>query len=132
MPSLHAPGPGVLGVETRNFAVLRQRMAQTAGTVVLADDGPADGPGLGFSETATVTAPGPHTVIAACVGIDHAQIFLSQSGGENHPIKLDVDCSGILSEVIVLQKGNVGAFLIRQDPTSAWKGAVAGIQITVQ
>lgn len=131
-PSLPAQDPGVLGVESRNYAELQHRLAKAPGRVVLADAGPADGPGVGFSKTATVKNAGPHMVSAACVGISHAQIFLTQDGVGSEPLPLDVDCSGILSKVVVLQKGYVGAQLTRYDPTGAWTGAVAGIKITVQ
>jgi hypothetical protein len=101
--------------------------------VVLSDAGPADGPGVGFTKAATVTAAGPHTVTAACVGIPHAQIYLSQNlpAGTEHTV-FEVDCSRTQSQVVQLQKGYVSAQLIRPDPTGAWTGAVAGIKVTGQ
>jgi hypothetical protein len=131
-PTIPTKDPGVLGVEARNYAELHQRLAKPSGTVVFADAGPADGPGAGFSKASTVMAAGPHTVTAACVGIPHAQIYLAQEGSGAAPLLLDVDCSGILSKVVVLQKGYVGAQLIRSDPSGAWTGAVAGIKISDQ
>lgn len=130
--SLPAKDPGVLGVEASNYAELHKRLAKAPGSVLLADAGPADGPGVGFSKATTVMAAGPHTVTAACVGIPHAQIFLTQDGSGAQPLSLDFDCSGVLSKVVVLQKGYVGAQLIRPDPTGAWTGAVAGIKVTVK
>lgn len=130
-PTVPVKDPNVLGVEGRNYAELHQRLAKAPGSVLLADAGPADGPGVGFSKAATVLTAGPHTVSAACVGASHAQIFLSQNGGGTEPISLDLDCSGIHTQVVQLQKGYVSAQLTRGDPTGAWTGAVAGIKITV-
>ena len=131
-PSRPAKDPGVLGVEASNYAELHERLANVPGSVLLADDGPADGPGVGFSKAATVMAAGPHTVTVACVGIPHAQISLTQDGVGAQPLSLDFGCSEVLSKVVVLQKGHVGAQLIRPDPTGAWTGAVAGIKVTVK
>jgi hypothetical protein len=101
--------------------------------VVLDDSGPADGPGVGFQKTATVRTSGAHTVTAACVGTDSAQILLSQGPGTAaEPLSLGLDCSEVLSQVVELQAGYVGAHLIRNDPTGPWTGAVAGIRITVK
>ena len=116
-------------MEAGNYDELHRRLATAQGSLLLADDGPADGPGVGFRKTATVTTAGPYTVTAACVGTSSTQIFLSQDGAE--PLSLDVDCSGVLSRVVVLRKGPIGAQLTRHDPTGAWRGAVAGIKITV-
>ena len=128
-----AKDPGVLGVEARNYAELHQRLATAAGTVLLDDSGPADGPGAGFDKVATVMTTGPHKVTAACVGIPHAQIYLSQDtkAGTEHMV-FEVDYSGAQTQTIELQKGYVSAQLTRQDPTGPWTGAVAGIVITVQ
>ena len=131
--TLPAKDPDVLAVEARNYAELEQRLASVPGSVLLADAGPADGPGVGFRKAATVMTAGPHTVTTACVGIPHAQIYLSQDipGGTEHQV-LDVDCSGTRTQVVQLQKGYVAAQLAsRRDPTGAWTGAVAGIRITV-
>ncbi|MGO4807441.1 hypothetical protein AB4089_20240 [Arthrobacter sp. 2MCAF15] len=117
-------------MEATNYAELHKRLANATGSVLLADAGAADGPGVGFSKAATVMTTGPYTVTATCVGTPGAQIFLAQDGVE--PVSLEVDCSGVLSKVVQLQKGYVGAQLIRPDPTGAWTGAVAGIKITVQ
>ena len=129
-PAAPTKDPDVLGVEASNYSELHKRLAKATGSVLLADAGPADGPGVGFSKAATVMTTGPHTVTATCVGTPGVQIFLSQ--GEAEPVSLEVDCSGVLSKVVQLQKGYVGAKLIRQDPTGAWTGAVAGIKVTVQ
>jgi len=129
-PTIPTKDPGVLGVEASNYSELHKRLANATGSVLLADAGPADGPGAGFSKAATVMTTGPFTVTATCVGTSGTQIFLSQ--GEAEPVSLEVDCSGVLSKVVQLQKGYVGAQLTRQDPTGAWTGAVAGIKITVQ
>ncbi|WP_202129147.1 hypothetical protein [Pseudarthrobacter sp. ATCC 49987] len=132
-PTLPAKDPDILAVEARNYAELDQRLARVPGSVLLADTGPADGPGVGFSKGATVTTAGPHTVTAACVGIPQAQISLSQytvGGGEDKVF--EVDCSGTQTQVFQLQKGYIGAQLVgRRDPAGAWTGAVAGIRITV-
>jgi hypothetical protein len=128
-PSVPTKEPEILDVEAGNYDELHRRLATAQGPLLLADDGPADGPGVGFRKTATVTTAGPYTVTAACVGTPSAQIFLSQDGAE--PLSLDVDCSGVLSRVVVLRKGPIGAQLTRHDPTGAWRGAVAGIRITV-
>ena len=124
--------PDVLAVEARNYAELDQRLAKAAGSVLLADAGPADGPGVGFRKAATVVTAGPHTVTAACVGIPHAQINVSQDtvGGTEEEV-FELDCSGTTTQVLQLQKGYVGAQLLaRRDPTGPWTGAVAGIKIT--
>ena len=131
-PSVPAKDPGVLGVEAANYAELHKRLATAPGSVLLADAGPADGPGVGFSKAVTVMTAGPHTVTATCVGTPGVQMFLTQDGTGAEPVSLDVDCSRVLSKVVVLQKGYVSAQLIRPDPTGAWKGAVAGIKITVR
>ncbi len=132
-PSMPAKDPGVLGVEARNYAELHQRLAEAPGSALLADAGPADGPGIGFSKAATVASAGPYTVTAACVGTPHAQIFLSQdtNGGTEHMV-FEVDCLRTQSQIVRLQKGYVSAQLTRPDPTGAWTGAVAGIKITAQ
>lgn len=132
-PSVPSKGPDILAAETRNYAELEQRLSAAPGPVLLADSGPADGPGVGFSKAATVMTAGPHTVTTACVGTPHAQIFLYQESiGGTEPVVFDVDCAGAQSQVIQLQKGYVSAHLTRHDPTGAWTGAVAGIRITVQ
>ncbi|MEQ4520349.1 hypothetical protein ABLI39_13425 [Pseudarthrobacter sp. B907] len=131
--TLPAKDPDVLAAEARNYVELERRLATAPGSVLLADAGPADGPGVGFRKAATVTTAGPYTVTAACVGIPRAQIYLSQGipGGTDHQV-FEVDCSGTQTQVIQLQKGSIGAQLMwRHDPTAAWTGAVAGIRITV-
>ncbi|QDY91891.1 hypothetical protein E7Y32_15995 [Arthrobacter sp. UKPF54-2] len=131
--TLPAKDPDVLAAEARNYAELEQRLAAAPGSVLLADAGPADGPGVGFRKAATVTAAGPYTVTTACVGIPRAQIYLSQGipGGTDYQM-FEVECSGTQTQVIQLQKGYIGAQLMgRRDPTAAWTGAVAGIRITV-
>ena len=131
--TLPAKDPVVLAVEARNYAELEQRLAAVPGSVLLADAGPADGPGVGFRKAATVMTAGPHTVTTACVGVPHAQIYLDQAipGGTEHQV-FEVDCSGTQTQVVQLRKGYVGAQLTgRRDPTAPWTGAVAGIRITV-
>lgn len=130
-PTIPAKDQDVLGVEARNYAELAQRLAEPPGSALLADAGPADGPGVGFSKAATVLTAGPHTVSAACVGASQAQIVLSQEGAGTEPLSLVFDCSGVQTQVVQLQRGYVSAHLTRQDPTGAWTGAVAGIKITV-
>ncbi len=132
-PAAPTKDPGVLGVEASNYAELHKRLAEAPGSVLLSDAGPADGPGVGFTKAATVTVAGPHTITAACVGIPHAQIYLSQNSltGTEHTV-LEVDCSRTPSQVVQLQKGYVSAQLTRPDPTGAWTGAVAGIKVTGQ
>jgi hypothetical protein len=132
-PAAPIKDPGVLGVEASNYAELHKRLAETPGSVLLSDAGAADGPGVGFTKAATVMTAGPHTVTAACVGVPHAQIYVSQNtqAGTEH-IVLEVDCSRTQSQVVQLQRGYVSAQLTRPDPTGAWTGAVAGIKITGQ
>lgn len=127
-PSVPTKEPEIRDVEAGNYGELHRRLAAARGSLILADAGPADGPGVGFSKAATVMTAGPYTVTAACIGTPSTQIFLSQGGAE--PLSLDVNCSGVLSKVVVLQKGPLGAQLTRHDPTGAWRGAVAGIKIT--
>ena len=130
-PAAPTKDPGVLGVEASNYAELHKRLAGAPGAVLLSDAGPADGPGVGFTKAATVTVAGPHTVTAACVGIPHAQIYLSQNTmAGTEPKVFEVDCSRTWSQIVQLQKGYVSAQLIKPDPTGAWTGAVAGIKVT--
>ena len=131
-PEAPAEDAGVLGAEARNYAELQQRLAVAAGSVLLDDSGPADGPAAGFNKVGTVLTDGPHTVTAACVGFTHAQIYLSQdtAAGTEHTV-FEVDCSGVQTQIVQLQKGYVSAQVTRPDPTGAWTGAVAGIRITV-
>ncbi|WP_346960044.1 hypothetical protein [uncultured Arthrobacter sp.] len=130
-PTGAAKDPDVLAVEGRNYAELERRLAATPGEALLADSGQADGPSVGFKKTATVTKTGPHTVTAACIGIPHAQIYLSQDikGGSKYTV-LEVDCSQTQTQVVQLAAGPVGVQLTRVHPDGAWTGAVAGIRIT--
>lgn len=130
-PSTATTDPDVLAVEARNYAELERRLAKAFGSVILADSGPADGPGVGFSKAAAVPAAGQHTVTMACVGIPHAQIYLSQDtdSGTEHTV-FEVDCSRTQTQVVQLAEGPVGAQLTRVHPDGAWTGAVAGIRIT--
>lgn len=123
--------PDVLAVETRNYAELERRLATASRKPLLADSGPADGPSVGFQKSATVATAGPHTVTAACVGIPHAQICLSQDikGGSQYTV-LEIDCSETRAQVVQLAAGHVGAHLTRADPNGTWTGAVAGLRIT--
>jgi hypothetical protein len=132
-PTAPAGDPGVLGAEAHNYDELHQRLAMATGSVILDDAGPADGPAAGFNKVAPVTADRPHTVTAACVGISHVQMYLSQDtkAGTEHMV-FEIDCSGVQTQIVQLQKGYVSAQLTRQDPTGAWTGAVAGIKITAQ
>lgn len=131
--ALPSKGEDLLTVETRNYAELEQRLAGAAKPVLLAVSGPADGPGVGFSKSATVTAAGPHTVTVACVGASQALVSLSQEiVGGSERTDFELDCKGTQSQVIQLKEGSVGAHLIRLHPDGgAWTGAVAGIEITV-
>ena len=131
--ALPSQGTDLLAVEARNYAELEQRLAGEAKPVLLAVTGPADGPGVGFSKSATVTTPGPHTVTVSCVGAPLALISLSQEivGGSERK-DFELDCKGAQSQVVQLEEGFVGAHLIRPYPDGgAWTGAVAGIEITV-
>lgn len=130
--TIPAKDPDVLAVEARNYAELEQRLAGVPGTVLLADSGPADGPGVGFRKAATVKAAGPHTVTVTCVGIADAQISLMQDMvGGTEDTAFDVDCSTTQTRVVHLQVGHVGTQLtMRRDPGAVWTGAVAGIKIT--
>ena len=130
-PTVAAQDPDVLAVEARNYADLARRLATTPGEALLADSGPAYGPSVGFRKTATVKTTGPHTVTAACIGIPHAQIYLSQDikGGSQYTV-LEVDCSQTQTQVVQLAAGPVGVQLTRVHPDGAWTGAVAGIRIT--
>ena len=128
-----AKNPGVLAIETRNYAELERRLSTTTGRALLADSGPADGPSVGFRKSATVKTAGPHKVTAACVGIPHAQIYLSQDikAGSQYTV-LEIDCSETRTHVVQLAAGPVGAQLTRSDPNGAWTGAVAGLTITAE
>ncbi len=132
-PTVAAKDPDVLAVEGRNYAELERRLATTPGEALLADSGPADGPSVGFSKSATVKTTGPHTVTTACIGVPHAQIYLSQEivGGSQYTV-LEVDCSKTQTQVVQLAKGHVGAQLTRVHPGGPWTGAVAGIRITAE
>lgn len=132
-PTVAAKERGILDVEASNYDELHRRLAKAPGSLLLADAGPADGPGGGFSKVAKVMTAGPYTVTAACVGIPHAQIYLSQDtkAGTEHMV-FEVDCSGAQTQVVQLQKGYVSAQVTRQDPTGPWTGAVAGIKITAR
>ena len=126
---LPSKGADLLAVETRNYAELEQRLAGAAKPVLVAVSGPADGPGVGFSTTKSVTTAGPHTVTAACVGLPGVQIYLTnQDGTEGTTIELD--CSGTHTQVLQLHEGFVGVHLVRYSD-GAWTGGVAGIEITV-
>lgn len=131
--AIPSKGPDLMAVERRNFAELEQRLAGEAKPVLLAVSGPADGPGVGFSKSATVTTAGPHTVTVACVDAPLALISLSQEiVGGSERTDFELDCKGAQSQVIQLQEGFVGAHLLRPYPDGgAWTGAVAGIEITV-
>lgn len=113
-------------MQASNLDELPRRLAREQGSLLLADAGPADGPGagFGFSNTAKVMTAGPYTVTATCVGTPSVQILLSEDGAE--PLSLDVDCSGVLSKVDVLRNGYIEAQLTRHDPTGAWKGRWTG------
>lgn len=130
-PSVPTKGPEILDAEAGNYAELEKRLAVARGSVLLDESGPADGPGVGFSNTGKVKTAGAYTVTAACVGIPDAQIFLSRPGSMEL-LALNLDCSGVLSQVVELQEGYVGAVLMRHDPTGPWTGAVAGVRITVE
>jgi hypothetical protein len=132
-PALPTKDQDVLSVETSNFAELKKRLAVASGSILLDDSGPADGPGVGFQKSATVTTSGKHTVTAACVGTDSVQILLTQDPETGvEPLSLEFECSQALSQVVELQAGYVGVHLMRNDPTGPWTGAVAGIKITVE
>lgn len=132
-PTMPAKDPGVLGVEARNYAELHQRLAGAPGSVLLADAGPADGPGVGFRKAATLKTAGPHTVTLTCVGGSQAQIFLSQdTGSGTEHMAFKVDCTETQTRVVQLQKGYISAQLTRSDPAGDWTGAVAGIKITAK
>lgn len=124
-------GPDLLAVEDRNYAELGRRLGEADKPVLLVDGGPADGPGVGFRKTARVTAAGPHTVTAACVGLPGAQIYLTQEvQGGTEGTTFELDCSRAHTQVVQLQEGYVGVHLVRY-PDGAWTGGVAGIKITV-
>jgi hypothetical protein len=124
-------GPDLLAVEDRNYAALGRRLGAADKPVLLVDGGPADGPGVGFRKTAKVTAAGPHTVTAACVGLPGVQIYLTQEvQGGSEGTTIELDCSGTHTQVVQLQEGYVGVHLVRY-PDGAWTGGVAGIKITV-
>ena len=130
--ALPSKGPDLLAVEAENYAELDRRLAGGAGPVLLAVSGPADGPGVGFSKSVTVTTAGPHTVTVACVGAPQALVSLSQEiVGGSERTDFELDCKGAQLQVVQLKAGSVGAHLIRLHPDGgAWTGAVAGIKIT--
>lgn len=115
----------------RNYAELERFLATAPGSALLDEAGPADGPGVGFTQAAAVPTAGPHTVTAACVGIPHTQISLSQNTdtGTEHVV-FEVDCTGPQTQVVQLRQGYVSAQLSRPDPNGPWTGAVAGLKIT--
>ena len=130
--TLPSKGPNLLAVEAENYAELDRRLAGATGLALLAVSGPADGPGVGFSKSVTVTTAGPHTVTVACVGAPRALISLAQQivGGIKRT-DLQLDCEA-QSQVVQLEEGSVGAHLVRLHPNGgAWTGAVAGLKITV-
>ena len=131
-PSLPSVPPEILDVQATNYAELEERLAVARGSALLDESGPADGPGVGFSKTATVKTAGAYTVTAACAGIANVQIHLSQPEAGAELVSLDLDCSDVLSRVVELQAGYVGAQLLRHDPTGPWTGSVAGIRITAE
>lgn len=128
-PSLPSASPEILSVQSGNYAELEKRLAAAPGSVLLDQSGPADGPGVGFSKAVTVKTAGSYTVTAACVGMPEAQILVGRPGASDF-LSLDLDCSGLLSQVVELQAGPVHAQLMRQDPNGPWTGAVAGLRIT--
>jgi len=130
--TIPAKGPDVLAVEARNYAELDQRLARAAGSVLLADAGPADGPGVGFSKSATVVNAGAHTVTAACVGIPARPDYNFPSHGRRHrtqgiPSRLPRNPDAGPPAPEGVGRSQLAA---RRDPTGAWTGAVAGIKIT--
>ncbi|HSN37513.1 MAG TPA: hypothetical protein VLT34_14270 [Arthrobacter sp.] len=129
-PSLPSAGPEVLSVQSGNHAELAKRLGAAPGPLLLDDSGPADGPGVGFSKAATVKTAGTYTVTAACVGIPRALIYLDHPGAIES-LSLDLDCSGVFSQVVEFPVGPVHAQLTRQDPNGPWTGAVAGLRITM-
>lgn len=124
------PPPDVLAAQQRNEAELERLLAGPTGPVVLTDSGPADGNGVGFSKAGRVKTAGDYQVTAACVGVDAAQIYLSQDETPAAPTSIVVDCTAPLSRAVRLLPGSVHAALIRSNPTGPWTGAVAGIRIT--
>ncbi|MDQ0075768.1 hypothetical protein [Arthrobacter oryzae] len=129
-PALPSASPEILSVQSGNYAELEKRLAAAPGSVLLDQSGPADGPGVGFSKAVTVKTAGSYTVTAACVGIPEAQILVGRPGSSDF-LSLDLDCSGVKSQVVELQAGPVHAQLMRQDPNGPWTGAVAGLRITI-
>ncbi|MGO4856886.1 hypothetical protein AB4074_06195 [Arthrobacter sp. 2MCAF14] len=130
-PSVPTKGPEILDAERRNYAELGKRLGAAEGSVLLEDSGPADGPGVGFSKTVKVATAGRYTVTAACVGIPNAQMFITPLGSKQLR-SLDLDCSGVSSEIVELPEGYVVASLMRHDPNGPWTGAVAGVRITAE
>jgi hypothetical protein len=130
-PSVESTSPEILSVQSGNYAELEKRLAAAPGSVLLDESGTADGPGVGFSKTATAKTAGTYTFTAACVGIPEAQIFVGRPGAGEF-LSLDLDCSGVLSQVVELQAGPVSAQLMRQDPNGPWTGAVAGLRFTME
>ncbi|RNL49180.1 hypothetical protein D7003_18945 [Arthrobacter oryzae] len=131
-PIVPTKGLEIRDIEAGNYTELEKRLAVARGLVILDDSGPVDGPEVGFRATATVSAAGAYTVTAACVGLPDAQIFVARPGSSAERLAFDLDCSGVLSQVIELQEGYVVAGVTRRDPTGPWTGAVAGVRITVE
>ncbi|MDQ0754702.1 hypothetical protein [Arthrobacter sp. B3I4] len=130
--TIAAGDPDVLAAIARNYVELERRLGTVPGSVLLADSGPADGPGVGFQKVATLPNAGEYTVVAACVGLPGVQFALSQNmpGSTQHTV-LEVDCSGAQTQVVELHEGHLNAQLVaRRDPAGAATGAVAGIRIT--
>ncbi|MDQ0240867.1 hypothetical protein [Arthrobacter bambusae] len=130
-PSVPTKGPEILDAEKRNYAELEKRLGTAQGSVFLEDSGPADGPGVGFSKTVKVATAGRYAVAAACVGLPNVQIFISVAGSTQLR-SLDLDCSGVSSQVVELPEGYIVASLMRHDPNGPWTGAVAGVRITAE
>jgi hypothetical protein len=130
-PSVPTKGPEILDAEKRNYAELEKRLAAAQGPVLLDDSGPADGPGVGFRKSGKVTTAGRYTVMAACVGISSAQLYIAPPGAKEL-LSLDLDCSGVSTKVVELPEGYVMAALMRHDPNGPWTGAVAGVKITAE
>lgn len=128
--TIPAVAPDVLAAQQRNEAQLERLLAGATGPVVLTDSGPADGNGVGFQKSARVKTAGDYQVTAACIGVDAAQIYLSQDETPTAPTSIVVDCTAPLSRTVRLLPGSVHAALFRSNPNGPWTGAVAGVRIT--
>jgi hypothetical protein len=127
--------PQVLEREAKNYAELDRLLNGVPGPVLLFEEGPLDGPLMGFGTTAKVPAAGPYTISAACVGASDAKVAVGQEhpGAPFRPLEVVLDCAGTSSRVIAVQQGYLFAHLLLPGPgDTPWTGAVGGVRVTAE